>query len=143
MNAINNPNDLSAVFEKREDIKSKIDDLQKELKIVNNSIKEQFNDTAIMQLAQEGKDFGQTSISVGDFKVTLDFRKKVLWDETILLRVLNSLDEDTAKHLATVKYSVAEAKFQNATPEIKAYLSEARTVSLQGVTVDIKKVEGN
>ena len=143
MNAINNPNDLSAVFEKREDIKSKIDDLQKELKIVNNSIKEQFNDTAIMQLAQEGKDFGQTSISVGDFKVTLDFRKKVLWDETILLRVLNSLDEDTAKHLATVKYSVAEAKFQNATPEIKAYLAEARTVSLQGVTVDIKKVEGN
>ena len=77
----------------------------------------------------------------GDFKITVDFRKKVLWDETILLRVLNSLDEDTARHLATVKYTVAEAKFQNATPDLKAALSEARTVELQGVSVDMKRRE--
>jgi hypothetical protein len=76
-----------------------------------------------------------------DFKITVDFRKKVLWDETVLLRVLNSLDPDTAKHLATVKYSVAEAKFQNATPDLKAALSEARTVELQGVSVDMKRRE--
>jgi len=54
---------------------------------------------------------------------------------------LNSLDPDTAKHLATVKYSVAEAKFQNATPDLKAALSEARTVELQGVSVDMKRRE--
>ena len=143
MNSFNLSNDLTALFDKREDLKSQIDDLQKELKIVNNSLKDQFEETAKMQLAQQGKDFGQTSMNSGDFKVTVDFRKKVLWDETVLLRVLNSLDEDTAKHFATVKYSIAEAKFQNAPPEIRASLSEARTVSLQGVTVDIKKVEGN
>lgn len=141
MNAITLNNDLTALFEKREDLKSKIDDLQKELKIVSNSLKDQFEETAKMQLAQDGKDFGQTTMNNGDFKITVDFRKKVLWDETILLRVLNSLDEDTARHLATVKYTVAEAKFQNATPDLKAALSEARTVELQGVSVDMKRRE--
>jgi regulator of replication initiation timing len=52
MNAINLHNDLTALFDKREDLKSKIDDLQKELKIVNNSLKDQFEETAKMQLAQ-------------------------------------------------------------------------------------------
>tara|TARA_R100000084_G_scaffold76584_1_gene34689 strand:- start:156 stop:587 length:432 start_codon:yes stop_codon:yes gene_type:complete len=141
MNAITLNNDLTALFNKREDLKSQIDDLQKELKIVNNSLKDQFKDAAQMQLAQQSKDFGQTSMNSGDFKVTVDFRKKVLWDETILLRVLNSLDEDTARHLATVKYSVSEAKFQNATPDLKAALSEARTVELQGISVDLKRRE--
>ena len=142
MNAISLPNDLTALFDKREDLKSKISDLQKELKIVNKSLQDQFEETAKMQLAQQGKDFGQTSMTNGDFKVTVDFKKRVVWDEATLLRVLGAMDDETARHLATVKYSVAEAKFQNATPDIKAALSEARTVELQGVSVDIKRKEG-
>ena len=143
MNAMNMPNDLSALYNKREEIKSKIQDLQGELKILTNSLKDMFDDTARMQLAQQGKDFGQTSMTSGDYKVTLDYRKRVELDQDELVNALNGMDPDTARHFATVKYSVAEAKFQNAPPEIKASLSEARTVSLQGVTVDIKKVEGN
>tara|TARA_R100000353_G_scaffold130295_1_gene92487 strand:- start:78 stop:509 length:432 start_codon:yes stop_codon:yes gene_type:complete len=142
MNAISLPNDLTALFDKREDLKSKISDLQKELKIVNKSLQDQFEETARMQLAQQGKDFGQTSMTSGEFKVTVDFKKRVVWDEATLLRVLGAMDDETARHLATVKYSVAEAKFQNATPDIKAALSEARTVELQGVSVDIKRKEG-
>ena len=142
MNAISLPNDLTALFDKREDLKSKISDLQKELKIVNKSLQDQFEETARMQLAQQGKDFGQTSMTNGDFKVTVDFKKRVVWDEATLLRVLGAMDDQTARHLATVKYSVAEAKFQNATPDIKAALSEARTVELHGVSVDLKRKEG-
>jgi len=138
MNSLNLSNDLTALFNKREDLKSKIDNHQKELKIVNNSLKDMFHETAQMQLAQQGKDFGQTTMNDGDFKVTVDFKKRVVWDEPILLRVLNSLDPDTANHLASVKYSIAEAKFQNSTPDLKAALSEARTVELQSVSVDIK-----
>ena len=143
MNAANIPNDLSALKTKRDDIKSKIDDLQYELKIINNSLKDMFEDTAKMQLSQQGKDFGQTTMDTGDFKVSLDFRKRVDWDQDSLVNILNNMDEDTARHYVSVKYTIPEAKFQNAPPEIKASLSEARTVSLQGVTVDIKKVEGN
>ena len=142
MNAINLNNDLTALFEKREDLKSQINDLQKSLKIVNKTLQNQFEETAQMQLAQQGKDFGQTTMNDGDFKVTVDFKKRVVWDEAILLRVLGAMDDETARHLATVKYSVAEAKFQNATPDIKAALSEARTVELQSVSVDLKRTEG-
>ena len=78
MNAISLPNDLTALFDKREDLKSKISDLQKELKIVNKSLQDQFEETARMQLAQQGKDFGQTSMTNGDFKVTVDFKKRVV-----------------------------------------------------------------
>tara|TARA_R110000796_G_scaffold40391_1_gene99903 strand:+ start:10189 stop:10620 length:432 start_codon:yes stop_codon:yes gene_type:complete len=141
MNALNTPNDLTSLFEKRDGLKSQIDDLQQQLKIVNNSLKDMFHDTAQMQLAQQGKDFGQTTINSGDFKVTVDFKKRVEWDEEKLLAVLNNMDEDTARHLANVKYSVSEAKFQNATPDIRARLSESRTVVLQGTSVDIKRRE--
>jgi len=81
MNAMNNTNDLSALYNKREEIKSKIQDLQGELKILSNSLKDMFEDTAQMQLAQQGKDFGQTSMTSGDYKVTLDYRKRVEWDQ--------------------------------------------------------------
>ena len=68
MNAANIPNDLSALKTKRDDIKSKIDDLQYELKIINNSLKDMFEDTAKMQLSQQGKDFGQTTMDTKYFK---------------------------------------------------------------------------
>lgn len=142
MNAANIPNDLSALKTKRDDIKSKIDDLQYELKVINNSLKDMFEDTAKMQLSQQGKDFGQTTMDTGDFKVSLDFRKRVDWDQDSLVNILNNMDEDTARHYVSVKYTIPEAKFQNAPPEIRGALSEARTVVLQGVTVDIKDKEG-
>ena len=91
MNAINLHNDLTALFDKREDLKSKIDDLQKELKIVNNSLKDQFEETAKMQLAQDGKDFGQTTMNNGDSNMTVDFRKKDIWDGSGMLGMLKSL----------------------------------------------------
>ena len=78
MNAINLNNDLTALFEKREDLKSQINDLQKSLKIVNKTLQNQFEETAQMQLAQQGKDFGQTTMNDGDFKVTVDFKKRVI-----------------------------------------------------------------
>ena len=46
MNAMNNTNDLSALYNKREEIKSKIQDLQGELKILSNSLKDMFEETA-------------------------------------------------------------------------------------------------
>ena len=142
MNAANIPNDLSALKTKRDDIKSKIDDLQYELKIINNSLKDMFEDTAKMQLSQQGKDFGQTTMDTGDFKVSLDFRKRVDWDQDSLVNILNNMDEDTARHYVSVKYTIPEGKFQNAPPEIRVALQEERTVVLPGVTVDTKDKEG-
>ena len=59
----------------------------------------------------------------------------------MLLKVLNSMDEDPARHYAQIKYTIPEAKYNNAPPEVKAALSEARTVYLQGVSVDIEGMD--
>lgn len=132
------PNDLTPVYERRNDVMQKISDLQKELKVINNSLIQQFEDQARQYLADKGKDFGQATLKSDGFKITIDFRKKVDWDQDQLISALDAMDGDTAKHYASVKVSVAEAKFQQAPPEIKAALSECRTVLLQGTSVNIE-----
>ena len=51
----------------------------------------------------------------------------------------NSMDEDDARHYCKVTYTIPEAKYNNAPPEVQAVLSEARTVHLQGVSVDVEE----
>ena len=143
MNSADMPlyNDLSAMKERHDTLKMQIHDLQQQLKIVKNSIQDQFEETARMQLAQQGKDFGQTTINAGEHKITVDFKKRVEWDQEKLIEAFNQMDPDMARHYATVKYAVSEAKYKAAPPEIVSFLSEARTVHLSGVSVDIEDKE--
>ncbi len=145
MNSAHMPlyNDLSAMKARRDEIKSQIHDLQQQLKIITNTVEDMYGDLAKQQLAQEGKDFGQTTINTGEHKVTIDFRKRVEWNQDKLVEALNSMDPDAARHYATVKYSIAEAKYKAAPPDVVGLLSEARTVHLQGVSVDIQDRETN
>ena len=143
MNSADMPlyNDLSAMKERHDTLKMQIHDLQQQLKVVKNSIQNMFEETARMQLAQQGKDFGQTTINSGEHKITVDFKKRVEWDQEKLIEAFNQMDPDMARHYATVKYTVSEAKYKAAPPEIVGFLSEARTVHLSGVSVDIEDRE--
>ena len=143
MNSADMPlyNDLSAMKERHDTLKMQIHDLQQQLKVVKNSIQDMFEETARMQLAQQGKDFGQTTINAGEHKITVDFKKRVEWDQEKLIEAFNQMDPDMARHYATVKYTVSEAKYKAAPPEIVGFLSEARTVHLSGVSVDIEDRE--
>ena len=58
-----------------------------------------------MQLAQQGKDFGQTTINAGEHKITVDFKKRVEWDQEKLIEAFNQMDPDMARHYATMKYT--------------------------------------
>tara|TARA_S200002703_G_scaffold29599_1_gene25513 strand:+ start:473 stop:937 length:465 start_codon:yes stop_codon:yes gene_type:complete len=132
------PNDLTPIYERRKDVMQQIADLQNELKVINNSLIQQFEDQAEQVLASKGKDFGQVTIKSEGFKISIDSRKRVDWDQEKLMGVLDNMDNENAKHYATVKVSVAEAKFQQAPPDIRAKLSECRTVYLQGKSVNIE-----
>ena len=46
---------------------------------------------------------------------------------------------DTARHYCKVTYTIPEAKYNTAPPDVQAALSEARTVFLQGVSVSIEE----
>tara|TARA_R110000751_G_scaffold5699_4_gene25645 strand:- start:2151 stop:2588 length:438 start_codon:yes stop_codon:yes gene_type:complete len=114
---------------------------QEKVKLIKSELEGRYLERAQDTLRQQGKDFGSVTIEEGAHKLKVSVRRRVEWEEGMLLKVLNSMDEDTARHYAQIKYTIPEAKYNNAPPEVKAALSEARTVYLQGVSVDIEGMD--
>ena len=114
---------------------------QEKVKLIKSELEGRYLERAQDTLRQQGKDFGSVTIEDGAHKLKVNVRRRVEWEECMLLKVLNSMDEDTARHYAQIKYTIPEAKYNNAPPEVKAALSEARTVYLQGVSVDIEGMD--
>jgi hypothetical protein len=123
----------------KQELEKTILEAQEKVKLIKSEIESRYLERAQDKLRQEGKDFGSVTVNDGEYRVKVNIRKRVEWEPGMLIKVLNSMDEDTARHYAQVKYTVPEAKFNAAPPEIKAALSEARTVFLQGVSVDLER----
>lgn len=123
----------------KQELEKTILEAQEKVKLIKSEIESRYLERAQEKLRQEGKDFGSVTVNDGEYKVKVNVRKRVEWEPGMLIKVLNSMDEDTARHYVQVKYTVPEAKFNAAPPEIKAALSEARTVFLQGVSVDLER----
>lgn len=123
----------------KQELEKTILEAQEKVKLIKSEIESRYLERAQEKLRQEGKDFGSVTVNDGEYRVKVNIRKRVEWEPGMLIKVLNSMDEDTARHYVQVKYTVPEAKFNAAPPEIKAALSEARTVFLQGVSVDLER----
>lgn len=128
--------ELSILVKEQEQI---VVEAQEKIKAIKNELEGRYLDRAQDSLRQHGKDFGSVIVQDGPHKVKFNLRKRVEWDEGKLLNALNSMDEDTARHYAKVTYSIPEAKYNTAPPEIQARLSDARTVHLQGISVSIEE----
>lgn len=120
--------------------KAELDLAKENIQSINNEILSRFQTAAQNKLHQQGKDFGSTTLYDKDLKITVNFKKKVEWDQQKLVTILNSLDAETARHYADARYTVPENKYTAAPPEIKSKLSDARTVHLQSISAT---VEGN
>ena len=107
----------------------------------NKSLETRYSDTAKDLLRQEGKDFGTATLIENNYKIKIEMRKKVDWDQNKLRDFLETLPPQEAAHYAKVSITVPEAKFTNAVPEVQDKLKEFRTVSLQGVKVTFEEVE--
>ena len=123
-------------------LKKELDQLivesQEKVKVIKNELENRYLGRAQDTLRQNGKDFGSVTIEDAGYKLKVNLRKRVEWDEGRLLNILNGMDEDTARHYVSVKYTIPEAKYNNAPPEIQARLSDARTVHLQGTSIDVE-----
>jgi len=123
-------------------LKKELDQLivesQEKVKVIKNELENRYLGRAQDTLRQNGKDFGSVTIEDAGYKLKVNVRKRVEWDEGRLLNILNGMDEDTARHYVSVKYTIPEAKYNNAPPEIQARLSDARTVHLQGTSIDVE-----
>ena len=114
---------------------------KKELEDFNKSLETRYYDTGRDLLRQEGKDFGTATLIENNYKIKIEMRKKVEWDQSQLRDFLETLPPEEASHYAKVSITVPEAKFTNAVPEVQNKLKEFRTVSLQGVKVTFEEVE--
>ena len=114
---------------------------KKELEDFNKALENRYSEPAKDLLRQEGKDFGTATLIENNYKIKVEMRKKVDWDQNKLRDFLETLPPQEASHYAKVSITVPEAKFTNAVPEVQDKLKEFRTVSLQGVKVTFEEVE--
>ena len=125
----------------KETLVRKYEQAKKELEDFNKSLETRYYDTGRDLLRQEGKDFGTATLIENNYKIKIEMRKKVEWDQSKLRDFLETLPPEEASHYAKVSITVPEAKFTNAVPEVQDKLKEFRTVSLQGVKVTFEEVE--
>ena len=126
------------LFERRDQLKAKMDGLKAELKDVEQQISDTFLDRAKQSLMTQGKDFGTAHILAGNRKVKAVLRKKVTWDQEALRKALDARPVDDARHYGKLTFSVEERKYNEAPPRVKELLEECRTVELGGVTFSVE-----
>ena len=126
------------LFERRDQLKAKMDGLKAELKDVEQQISDTFLDRAKQSLMTQGKDFGTAYILAGNRKVKAVLRKKVTWDQESLRKALDEMPVDDARHYGKLTFSVEERKYNEAPPRVKELLEECRTVELGGATFSVE-----
>ena len=126
------------LFERRDQLKAKMDGLKSELKDIEQQISDTFLDRAKQSLMTEGKDFGTAHILAGNRTVKAVLRKKVTWDQEALRKALDAMPVDDARHYGKLTFSVEERKYNEAPPRVKELLEECRTVELGGVTFSVE-----
>ena len=127
--------DVHSLMLRKEYLTKQYEDSKASLENFNKNLENIYLDKAKKQLFSEGKDFGTVNFKDGDVSVKVELRKKTSWDQESLLNYLNTLPNDLAKHYSKVTITVPEARFINATPDIKKELRKHRTVDLQGVKI--------
>ena len=130
---------LSELFMLKREQEQIVLEAQENIKLIKSELESRYAERAQDALRQGGKDFGSVTVNDGPFKVKFNFRKRVEWEQPVMLNILNGFDADTARHYVDVKYTIPEAKYNAAPPEIKGALSRARTVHLQGISVDLEE----
>jgi len=124
------------LFERRDQLKAKMDGLKAELKDIEQQISDTFLDQARDALRADGKDFGTTYIVAGNRKLKATVRKKVVWDQDQLGNVLQSMPEQDARHYGKLTLAVDERKYTAAPPAIQEMLEPCRSVEIGGFSIE-------
>ena len=121
----------------RDDLKTRINVLKRELADADESINEHFTPKARAKLAESGLDTGTVRLIEGNREYKISVAKKVTWDAEQLSQIFDEMDPDEARHYAKISLSVEERKFTAAPPHIQERLSAARTLEIGRVSVEL------
>ena len=98
-----------------------------------------YSEEAKKRLHESGTDFGTCELQKGSFTFSVQFPKKVQWDQQILKDFYNSICEKDKKDIFKVTYSIDERKYAKLDSILKDYFDNARTTTYGKIKISINK----
>lgn len=95
------------------------------------ALERRYGEALTRALAEKKSDTGTvhlTDPTSNAIDIAVTVPKAVKWDNDALLKALDGMKPEDAKHYAKIEVKVDERKFDAAPPEVRAALSKARTV---------------
>jgi len=111
--------------------------------LLHAALVERFSKPAAEIRAKEGKDTGRVRLAVDDHVVIADLPKDVEWDQTKILKAIDTIRSwnEPVEDYVSIKYSVSETKY-NAWPEtIRNLFAASRTVGTGKPTFKIERAD--
>lgn len=97
-------------------------------KALHDAFERRYAGKASDALRADGRDTGTVHLTDGAYAVTVTRPKRVKYDQNVLKNVLDRLNPETARHIATVEFKIDERRFEALMERDKAALAPARTV---------------
>lgn len=109
------------------------------LKKINNEILNRKDGELQALLKAKPEPYGTVNLTVAGRKVKFDFKKKVVWSQPELEKVVEQIRADggVVADYVKVAYEVPESKWKAWGDNIRAYFKDARTVSMQSVSISL------
>lgn len=109
-------------------------------KALHDAFERRYASQASQALCADGRDTGTVHLTDGSYAVTVTRPKRVKWEQNVLKAVLDRLNPETARHIATVEFKIDERRFEALMDRDKALLTPARTVETGKATYALSEV---
>lgn len=95
---------------------------------VSAAIERRYGDAMRKAFADRQTDTGTIHLDEAEYDIAVTVSKAVDWDQEKLVKALDAMPPEEARHYAKAKFTVDERKFEAAPPHVKTMLSVARTI---------------
>lgn len=97
-------------------------------KALHEAFERRYAGKASEALLADGRDTGTVHLTDGSYDVTVTRPKRVKWNQNALKDVMDRLNPETARHIATVEIKIDERRYEALMERDKDALRLARTV---------------
>ena len=95
---------------------------------VTAAIERRYGDAMRTAFAAKQVDTGTIHLDESTYDIVVTVPKTVDWNQELLVKALDAMPSEEARHYAKAKFTVDERKFDAAPPHVQAALSAARTI---------------
>tara|TARA_Y100000780_G_scaffold63961_2_gene56152 strand:+ start:145121 stop:145564 length:444 start_codon:yes stop_codon:yes gene_type:complete len=130
------PNEL---LKQWHDAKLSLDKAKAQFNKINKDLQKETDGIFQHVLQQAGKEYGQSTLAIGDFKVTGGIKEVSTWDQKGLLAIAKTLSPEQYQAVFNMKLDVPKSKFNQLNDaDLRTRLEAARTVEFKPMTPKIE-----